>query len=222
MREYTTARTGELLTMADLRKEYEQTERGETFAEYVSNRERLGEINAVYYVTFERDGGDFPLLVNHDTESAARAYAEEKGLTYYERDNGIITEGFERCAACGRWVPSVAVDSGRVCNDCNDLDMGRVFLDDSGAVVTMWELAETFRSGETEAETFGQYVAMCMFHSGGVLEGLPRFSIAKGFARWRVLYCGAGNYDGVYCMDWRELKEVDTLEEAARYIAAVM
>lgn len=202
-------------------REYINTHTGEYYTEADLDGVNRSELEQIYYTTFERDGGEFPLVVNHDTESAAREYAEAHGLTYYERC-GLCTEGFEKCAACGAWVPSVAVDSGRVCNDCAALDMGRVFRDDSGEVVTMWDLAETFRSGETEAETFGQYVAMCMFHAGGVLEGLTRYSIAKGFARWRVLYCGAANYDGVYCMDWRELKEVDTIEEAARYIRGLL
>ena len=102
-------------------------------------------------------------------------------------------------------------------------NMSRVYKDtERGEVVTMWELLEAFEAGESEAERFGDYVWNCQRHQGGTLEELHNFAIVKGFARFRVLQYKAGNFDGIYCRDWRELKEVDTIEEAAAYIAAVM
>lgn len=107
--------------------------------------------------------------------------------------------------------------------DMAPADMGRVFKDsESGAVVSAWDLLEWYNEGVSEAETFGQYVANCQSYKGGTLDEIRGFQIVKGFARWRVLYYGAGNYDGVYCRDWRELKEVDTIEEAARYIGGLL
>ena len=108
---------GEIVSLAALRAAYDVTKPAETFAEYVSNAERLGKITAVYYTTYERDERG-PLAVNHDTEAEARAYAEDRGLTYYERI-GLTVDDFDRCAVCGRWVPSVAVDSKGICDDCN-------------------------------------------------------------------------------------------------------
>ena len=102
-------------------------------------------------------------------------------------------------------------------------NMNRVFKDtESGAVVTMWELAEAYEAGESEAESFGEYVWNCQSHQGGTLEEIRDYQIVKGFARFRVLKYGMCNFDGIACRDWRELKEVDTAEEAAAYIAAVM
>lgn len=117
MKEYIDHRTGVLLTVADLREAYEKGEKGQTFPEYVSNLERFGKISGICYTTYERDEKG-PLMVSHDTEEEARAYAEEKGLTYYERV-GLSVDGFDRCAVCGRWAPSVAVDSKGVCDECS-------------------------------------------------------------------------------------------------------
>lgn len=99
MKEYIDPRTGEYFTEADL---------------CGATRDDLEQI---YYTTFERDELG-AVMVSHDTEVEARAYAEAHGLTYYEQ-NGLCVTGFDRCAVCGKWVPSVAVDSKGVCDDCN-------------------------------------------------------------------------------------------------------
>lgn len=101
--------------------------------------------------------------------------------------------------------------------------MTRVFKDDAGEVVTMYDLQTAFNEDPTLQEEYGsfeKYVNMCHFNFGGVLENLPNFQIAKGFSAFRVLQFRAGNDDGVYCRDWREVAEVETIEEARRAIAA--
>lgn len=103
------------------------------------------------------------------------------------------------------------------------MNMNRVFKDnESGAVVSMWELLEAFEAGGTEADTFGEYVWNCQSCEGGTLDEIKGFQIVKGFARFRVLRMWAGNDDGIYCRDWRELCEVDTVAEAVRYIGGLI
>lgn len=98
-------------------KEYIDTQTGEYFTEADLNGASRDNLEQIYYTTFERDSLG-PLMVSHDTEEEARAYAEAHGLTYYER-NGLCVVGFDKCQKCGAWVMSIYVDAHGICDDCN-------------------------------------------------------------------------------------------------------
>ena len=71
----------------------------------------------VYYATYERDNGEFPLVTNHDTLEEVEAYCEAHGLTYYEMIGNTV-DSFERCPICGEWVESIGFTVDGICEDC--------------------------------------------------------------------------------------------------------
>lgn len=111
------------------------------------------------------------------------------------------------------------IDSARV----HVGDMGRVFKDtESGEAVTMWELLEAFEAGESEAESFGEYVGNCQSHRGGTLEEVRGYRVKRVFVAFEVMAHSVGNYDGIRAHGWHDVARYYTAREAARYIAAVM
>ena len=147
-------------------------------------------------ITCEKDGGCYTVTVWG--ENGAPVHTDNCYPCDLDRMAAELCEAFE-------------IDPARV----YVADMGRVFKDtESGEAVTMWELVEAFEAGESEAETFGEYVGNCQSHRGGTLEEIRGYRVKREFVAFVVMEM----WEGIRERSWHDVARYYTAKEAAECI----